>query len=193
MQDQQDIRVLVERIREGDRGAGAEFVRRFGPRLQARVRAELGAHMRRVFDSQDIMSTLSRRFDLLVRAGGVRAGSEAQLLGLLGEMTRNAVLTKARLLSRVRRAEDGAKEQATGSAATAEERGPDVDESIVDRAFEVATDEIDRTILTLRLHDMDHQTIGEAVGLSPEACRWRWHRMRTKLREMLKLEIEDAG
>ena len=54
---------LLARIRAGDRDAAAAFLDRYGPLVRRRVRGKLGQQMRRVFDSQDLWSTLARRFD----------------------------------------------------------------------------------------------------------------------------------
>jgi DNA-directed RNA polymerase specialized sigma24 family protein len=46
--------------------------------------------------------------------------------------------------------------------------------------------EADRAIASGWLRDLDFRTIGDLVGMSPEAVRQRWHRIKLELRSRLK-------
>src|SRR5262245_43990251 len=70
---------LLARMRAGDRQAAAVFITRYESKIRRRVRGKLSLSMRRIFDSQDIVSTLGRRLDLYVRSGKLEAQSEQQL------------------------------------------------------------------------------------------------------------------
>ena len=74
-----DVTALLQQMRAGDRGAAAVFVTRYGSRIRRRIRGKLSRAMRRIFDSQDILSTLGRRLDSFVHSGGVQATSEAAI------------------------------------------------------------------------------------------------------------------
>src|SRR5689334_16822079 len=83
---------LLTRMRAGDRNAAAQFMDRFGSRIRRRVRGRLRPAMRRLFDSQEIISTLARRLDLFVRGGQLNAETEGQLWTLVFKMAENAVI-----------------------------------------------------------------------------------------------------
>lgn len=177
-------RQLVLRVAAGDRDAAADFVRRFGGRLRARVRAELGEHVRRLYDSQDILATVSRRLDAMVMHGEVRAETSPQLFGLITQLVRRAVVDKARFIDRLRRVE--AEDRGLADCIDAAEALPE--QTVIEWAFSMTEDSVDRTILSLWLHEHPHAEIASAVGLSEEACRWRWHRIRGRLRDRFMQE-----
>lgn len=186
---------LIARIRTGDRAAAALFMQRFGERIRCRVRAQLGQSMRRLFDSQDILSTVTRRLDEMVCSGTVRASDEGQLLALLLRIANNAVVDKARLLKRLEQVESDDRVVArTFQAAFAQSSDTDSDGSgVITRAFQIIGDPLDRTILSMWLNGLEHAAISHATNLSVEACRFRWHRIRARLREALAPEIEEAA
>src|SRR5688572_28295557 len=70
------------RIRGGDREAAAEFVRLNEALLRRRYRHKLGSALRRIVDSEDLVSTVSRRLDAYVLSGRVRAVTLQQLWAL---------------------------------------------------------------------------------------------------------------
>ena len=87
-----DPEELVRRMRSGDRDAAAEFISRYDSRIRRRIRGKLGPAMRRLFDSQDIVSTLGRRLDLYVRSGRLEAVSGDQLWSLIMKMAEHGVI-----------------------------------------------------------------------------------------------------
>ena len=54
---------LISRIHGGDREAVAQYVMTLEPLIRRRISGKLGPRMRRVFDSQDIFSTVLRRVE----------------------------------------------------------------------------------------------------------------------------------
>src|SRR5262245_42454435 len=93
-----DPQSLLERMRAGDRDAAAEFVARFAPNIRRRIRGKMNPAMRRLFDSQEILSTLVRRLDEFVGAGQLNAESIPQLWSLLFRIADNSLIEKARVL-----------------------------------------------------------------------------------------------
>src|SRR5438046_3107354 len=94
---QQEPEALLTRMRAGDRTAAAEFVSRFAPRIRRRIRGKLNPAMRRLFDSQEIMSTLGRRLDAFIGSRQLNADSMNELWALLFRMADNSLIEKARV------------------------------------------------------------------------------------------------
>ena len=68
-----DLDTLIARMRAGDRAAAAAFITQYGDRVRRRVSGKLSPAMRRLFDSQEIMSTVARRLDHCVSGGELAA------------------------------------------------------------------------------------------------------------------------
>ncbi|MBX3357381.1 MAG: sigma-70 family RNA polymerase sigma factor [Phycisphaeraceae bacterium] len=189
----EDGATLVHRIRAGDRHAAAEFIVRYGPRLRRRIRSKLGPSMRRLFDSHDILSTLSRRLDTFVRDRRLNVENEAQLWAFVQKMADNATIDKGRLLKRLRsaEAEDSrfAREflRRIEDAESTEREGGEV---VIERALTLIEDPVDRQILLLWLAGTPHTVTAECVGLTAATVRKRWQTIREWLRGHLDLEVE---
>jgi DNA-directed RNA polymerase specialized sigma24 family protein len=182
------VESLLARLRAGDREAAALFVQHYGPMVRRRVRGKLGASMRRLFDSQDILSTVSRRLDRYVSAGRVRAGTEAELWSLVLRMVDAALVDKVRIVKRLQRVEAEDSDFAgllLGRLKQAETRAGDAVEMELDQAFAALSDPIDRQILSLWLRGHKHPAIAAVVGLSHDAARQRWHSIRQRLKVMI--------
>jgi len=177
--------------RNDDREAAAAFLQEFGPRIRRRIRGKLSPAMRRLYDSQDILSTISRRLDLYVRSGQLEAMSEPQLWALVFRMADHAVIDKARVFARLQQVEDEdgplarevlrrlpEAEKATGAEIAME----------IERVMMLLPEELDRRIVSLWLDGANSQEIAERVDLSREAVRKRWERIRNELRERLAAE-----
>ena len=63
---QENVESLLRRMRNGDREAAAQFITRYEDRIRRRIRGKLNPSVRRLFDSQDIFSTIGRRLDQYV-------------------------------------------------------------------------------------------------------------------------------
>ena len=57
---------LLARMREGDRSACGEFMLHYGDLLRLRIRDKLSSNLRLVLDSEDVLSTVTRRLDVIV-------------------------------------------------------------------------------------------------------------------------------
>lgn len=180
-----DAEALLERMRRGERAAAADFMNRFGSRLLRRVRTKLSQPMRRVFDSQDILSTLARRLDRFVSSGRLEAATEGQLWSLLQRMAEHAVVDKARVFRRLQSVEtedSGFARAMLARLRGLERKSEDAPEIEIDRAMRSLRDPKDQTILTLWLMGTPHATTAEQVGLSAAAVRQRWVSIRSRLR-----------
>jgi DNA-directed RNA polymerase specialized sigma24 family protein len=184
-----DVGHLLERMRSGDREAAAEFIACFGQRVRRRIQGRLRPGVRRLFDSQEIVSTLARRLDLLVQGGKLRAATENQLWALVFTMAENTVIDRNRLFERLRSVETSGKlaccqdppHQESGSAT--ERRSAELD-----RAFSALSDHTDREILSLWLQDTPHLVTARLVGLTPAAVRKRWETIKRRLQPLLVRE-----
>jgi DNA-directed RNA polymerase specialized sigma24 family protein len=185
----QEPEALLDMMRSGDRTAAAAFLARFAPRIRRRVRGKLSPAMRRLFDSQEIMSTIGRRLDAFIGAGQLDAASLAQLWSLLFRMADNSLIEKARVF-RSLQAKEGEDSPFAQSVARrlkdAEQRDPDGPLIEIDRALHCLDDRIDREILSLWLMGSTHNEIGATIGLAPTAVRKRWQGIRGHLREVFE-------
>jgi DNA-directed RNA polymerase specialized sigma24 family protein len=155
----------------------------------------MSSSIRRVFDSQDILATVARRLDEMVCSGQLKATNEFQLMGLLMKMASHAVVDKARIVERLRSVEAEDQIVARSFEHAFRELEPDSPDGsrVIERAFNATTDAVDRTILSLWLNGFDHGAIASVTRLSTEAVRFRWHRLRGRLREAIAPMLEDAA
>lgn len=179
---------LLFQMRNGDREAAARFILTYGARIQRRIRGKLGPSMRRLFDSQEILSTIGRRLDLYVRDRKLDASEERDLWMLVFRMADNAVVDKGRiyqklqsvegrdspfahsLLARLRRAEAKHSE------------GVEIELEFLIKSLPV---EMDRVLLKGWLHDRPLDEIADRLNMTPAAVRKRWERVKTLLRSEL--------
>lgn len=176
-------------MRAGDRLAAAEFLDRYGSRIRRRIRGKLGPQMRRLFDSMDILSTLTRKVDLYVMSGQFNAVNEAHLWGMLMRMADHALLHKARVFRQLKNVEgeDGAFAQNLAARLRdADKRAEDGVEIEIDSCLRVLPDTIDRRILSLWLAGEPHAAIAEDVQLNVVTVRKRWERIKDHLKDRLQ-------
>jgi len=178
---ERSVESLMEAMGQGEREAAAEFVVRFGPLIRRRVRGKLRASMRRMFDSQDILSTLSRRLDVYVSRGQFEPRSAAELWGLVFAIAENCVVEKARILQSLVEKEVGlAMEPQT--AAPGRPIGVTHGEELEELLEEVPL-AIDRQIARMWAMDISSEAIAAELGLTSEVVRTRWRRTRDRLRD----------
>ena len=179
---------LLVQMRSGDRRAAAEFITRYGSRIRRRIRGKLSPAMRRIFDSQEILSTVGRRLDQFVRYGRIEAASEGELWALVFRMAENAIVDKARVFRRLRRVEDedGAfahdLARRLRQAARAQKAGVEIE---LVRVLEHVPDPVDRQILSLWLVGTEHAAIADHMELAAATVRKRWQRIKETLHERL--------
>jgi DNA-directed RNA polymerase specialized sigma24 family protein len=169
-----------------DRSALAALVQQHGPLIRARIRRKLSPGMRRLFDSQDVLSTLFRRVDLLASKGELRASSEAQLIALLVRIADNAVVDRARIINKLNRVEGDDHAWST-SLRSRIAHCPDDDASsdVLASAFEALQDNEDRTILGMWLNDTPLDAIAQILDRPASTVRWRWGKIRSTLHQTL--------
>ena len=189
---QENVESLLERMRNGDREAAAQFVTRYEDKIRRRIRGKLNPSMRRLFDSQDIFSTVGRRLDQFVRIGKLEAQSENQLWALIFRMATNAVIDKSRMYRSLQRAEGLDSQFAQElmlrfrQAERRYEQGVEIE---IDNVVNLLSDDIDREILTQWLFGSRLVEIAHSIGMAHTGVRKRWQ----KIRELLQSEfLQDS-
>jgi len=191
--DRNDAGVLLARMRAGDREAASRFMQQFGEILRRRVRGKMGRGMRRLFDSQEILSTVSRRLDRYVRDGQVRAGDEPQLWSLVFKMADAALIDKVRMYKRLQTVEgedSDFAERALDRIRTSEQRVPEGAELELDAAFKCLKGDVDRELLAMWLNGLPFAQIAAMLDTTPAGARQRWQAIRAQLRSHWLLEGE---
>ena len=181
-----EVERLLRRMRDGDREAAAIFITHFDSRIRRRIRGKLNPAMRRLFDSQDILSTVGRRLDLYVRSGSLEASSERQLWALVFRMATNAVIDKSRMYRRLQKAEgpDGQfAQELLRRLRQAESQSTSSVEIELENALGMFKDDIDRDILSQWLNGFRLNEIAMAIGMAPTGVRKRWQKIRERLQE----------
>jgi DNA-directed RNA polymerase specialized sigma24 family protein len=179
------VDLLAGRMRDGDRNAAAEFIVRYGPRLQRRIRSKLSPAVRRLFDSQDLLSTLSRRLDAYVAKGQFRAADERETWALVTTIAENAAREKARLVTRLRKVEgpDSKFAQQLLHSAQSVSKKSSEDHLDPELLIESLENELDRDLLRLWLRGHNQKQIAEMIDISYDATRKRWERIKKRLVE----------
>ncbi len=178
---------LLARMRKGDRAAAGEFMDRYGSRIRRRVRFKLSQPMRRLFDSQEILSTVARRLDLCVDGDQIDARLPEELWSLVFRMADNALIDRVRVFRRLQAVEgsDSRFAQALlGRVRDAERVGGF--EIEMDKVFQAVENPVDREILSLWLCETPHPAIAQQTGITPASVRQRWQRLREKLRSLIE-------
>ncbi len=189
-----DLSELVERMGRGDREAAATFVVRYGNLIRRRIRGKLHASVRRMFDSQDIVSTFGRRLDSYVLDGKFSPRSEDEFWSLVFLVANSSVVDKVRLVEsqNIREGEDSEFATWMLDRLRASEQAQDVHTGDIsadlglDELLRPLKSEEDRTIAKLWAMGVPYVQIAAQVGLSYDAVRQRWCRIRSHLRDSLK-------
>jgi DNA-directed RNA polymerase specialized sigma24 family protein len=187
-----DLETLLARMRGGDREAAATFMRIYGERVRRRVSGKLSSGMRRLFDSQEILSTVTRRLDHCVSKGQLAAAGPEQLWAMVFRIAQTSVVDKGRIYRRLRRTEGPDQEfaaqlrQRLGDA-----EGDEGAELELDTLLRSLETRLDREVLTGWLRGLTYDTMSEELGMKPEALRKRFERIRDRLRTTLGGEVRD--
>jgi DNA-directed RNA polymerase specialized sigma24 family protein len=181
-----DLDLLVSRMAAGDREAVGTFLTLYGPMIRRRVRGKLRMSVRRLFDSQDILSTVGRRLDTIVRERRITAKTQGEFWSLISEVAENSVVEKGRIVEglRVKEGEESGFASEMLAQLNAAERvaGDGGLELAFDDMLASLKSEQDRTIATLWAVGLSHAQIAEHLDSNAEHVRQRWHRIRETLR-----------
>jgi RNA polymerase sigma factor (sigma-70 family) len=176
---------LLERIRGGDREALAEAIEENRMLIQRYIRMRLRGSLRKLFDTGDVLGTVSRRLDHALLRGTLELRSTEHLRALLQRTIQNAMIDKHRLLTRLDSVEGPDSEWASGFVRRSRRSTgglAGVDEPL-EAAMAALDDEHDRRILAMWMHGLSHGEIADRLGFTPAGVRQRWHRIRFRLKE----------
>lgn len=170
-----------EGLAEAQRAWVADRMIELAPLVRSRLRRRLSGSARRLFDSQDLMSTVLRRVDRLAAEGRLRAQSDGELIALLLRVSDRVVIDRYRAMERLRRVE-GEDGQWAQSLLGRLGRGDESEAAeTLTRLFESLDSADDRALLSLWLREVPSSVIAETIGISPDALRQRWRTLRTRL------------
>lgn len=180
---------LLTAMRAGDRDAAAAFIHENQPMLLRRIDRHMPARCRRLYDADDILSTLSRRLDSLVGRGHLRAHSPAEFWGLVHLIIDRVLIDASRRAERTQRIDSEASvarsEEAAvfpGARGACHREEPRVD---VDKLITSLGRESDRELLRLWLRDIPLHVAADHFQVTPACLRQRWQQLRHRLRERL--------
>ncbi|MFG0284330.1 MAG: RNA polymerase sigma factor [Phycisphaerales bacterium JB039] len=179
------IETLITRMRSGDREAAGLFLERYGDRVRRRIRGKLSPAMRRLFDSQEILSTVARRLDRCVSGGELAASEPAQLWALVFRIAETSVIDKGRVYRRLRSAEAPDRQFAgalQSRLSAADRRAPEGCELELDSVLRSLETPLDREILSQWLRGLSHDLIAEELELKAPMVRKRFERIKRRLR-----------
>jgi hypothetical protein len=181
--------LLLRRMQAGDRQAAALFITENADLIRRRFRKRISRSVRRLFDSQDLISTLGRRLDRIVGGGTLGAASIAELWSLVMVLARCSLSEHSDKAMRHREFRDEETGTEGLTAWTAEPQGganlnAPGGGALLERCIQRLGNGTDATILMLRVGGLSHGQIAEQLGISIEATRKRWQRIRSSLRAM---------
>lgn len=176
----------MDQIRKGDRGAAAAFVMRHEQKIRRRYRRQLGPNMRRLFDSQELLSTVLRRLDRYVVNETIRAPSDGAIWHLVFKIADAALVDRIRVLNRLKQVRDEHQEIARQMLKRLEPTSNNEDfAEQLDGLLRSLPCPTDREIVSLWLGGASLNQISEILQITPAATRKRWERIRVGFREQL--------
>lgn len=167
--------------RQSQRAWAAERAFELAPIIRNRLRRKLSGSARRLFDSQDVLSTVLRRLDRLSAEGRLKAQTDEQLLNLLLTITDNIVVDRYRVLEKLKRTEGPDGEWATQLMQRLNAADVNSGDEILASIYQSLQSDDDKIILTLWMRDLPHRVIAESIGISPDAARKRWSILRQRI------------
>jgi hypothetical protein len=166
------------------RAAAATLLIRHQALIRRRLRRKLSASARRMFDSEDLFSTVARRIDVELEQQRLAALTEQQFWALIQRIGENCVSDVSRSdrtwqsvrreLVRDRRA-----------AGPPEPQAPRLEEAQKYIRWAATTEE-DRQVVALKRLGAPYAAIGHILGLTEQAVRKRWHRLSTEIRDLVR-------
>lgn len=163
------------------RGQVASRLLELAPLIRRRVRDRLSVRGRRLFDSQDLFSTVVRRIDKLVASGDLRATSDGQLVSLVLTVLDNAIVDRQRALRRLEKLEGDDRTWGRQLASELQSIDAVAQDDLLASIYESMQSEDERLLLSLRLGGASHEMIGSLLGISAGACRKRWQVLRSRI------------
>ena len=177
--DQEDTRGVFDRVQDGDEEAAREVFQRYLGRLVALARSRLSEKLQRKVDADDVVQSAFRSFFVRARDGQYTIERSGELWSLLASITRHKLLKKAEHFRQQKRNLDRDQPLAAGADGTERElpaAGEPTDAEALALTDEVeflmrGLDDVQRTMLELRLQDQSIPDIARAVERSERTVR----------------------
>jgi len=171
----------AEPLDPNDRQAIASRLLEFAPLIRRRLQHRLTGQDRRLFDTQDLLSTILRRVDSMIARGKLRATTDRELISLVLTMLDNALVDRHRLLTRLKRVEASDGIWASWLQANNDSFDQDHAAETLSEIFDSIKSPEDRLLLSLRLSGASHSMIADIIDTTPDACRQRWVSLKKKI------------
>lgn len=163
---------LLSRIKNGDREAAAMFLELQERLIRHRYRWKLRRRGTRIGDTDDLISTVRRRFDRIVLNQAVQATGVGRLFALLDGIARRAAVEMARKSFRRNK-----HEAAAGADRPHYQPEPhDPPRFGLNPAAMETLDDLSKQVIRLRVTGMSYESIGTVCGITPATARQRWSR-----------------
>jgi DNA-directed RNA polymerase specialized sigma24 family protein len=181
---------IADAAKRGDMSALRELIARFALAneglIRQQARKKLSAGSRQCEDSEDVLSSVLRRIDLLVSSDRFWVKDPSDIMGLILTVTRNTAVTKVRLAAQAKRlvASDGEYIKALCEKVN-QCRGDDDAAVLVSRMLLSLDNTDQRQYLELRLRGATHRAAAQVLGISEDAARQRWGVIMKNLRALL--------
>jgi DNA-directed RNA polymerase specialized sigma24 family protein len=135
-----------------------------------------------VYDSDEIVSSVLRRMDVLAADGQVRPRSEGELRALIKTIAQNTAVTRTRMMERAKAlmGEDGGYARALMER-LARYESDDRAALLVYRMAASLKKAEDRQLLLLVMRGATHRAIAGLLGTTEDASRQRWKKVREEL------------
>jgi RNA polymerase sigma-70 factor (ECF subfamily) len=190
--DASSIAALLQRIREGDALAAAEFVRLYEPAIRRAARLRIvDLRLRRVFDSMDICQSVLASFFMRAAAGKIVLEGPEDLLRFLVAVTRKQVALQTRL-QRARRRDHRRLDLGDERDREVADTGPGPSQIVAEREFleqfqrRLTADE--RRLADLRAQGQGWAAIAAHLGGTPQARRKQLARAVERVAGELEME-----
>lgn len=170
---------LLDRIRRGDCEAAAEFLAMQQDLLRHRYRWRLGPARQSVGATDDLMSSVGRRFCEVVRRRRLRASGVGRLCSFLDAVTKRTSQQMLRRAARIESIEHRALGCRADGSFNAAVLKPTTDLPLG------LLDDLSREVVILRMRDLEYSAIGEVCGISATAARQRYRRSIKRMQEAL--------
>jgi RNA polymerase sigma-70 factor (ECF subfamily) len=175
------FRELLQRVRTGDNQAAMELVRQYEPLIRREVRIHLrDRRLSRLFDSMDVCQSVLGSFFVRIAAGQYDLERPEQLLALLVKMTRNKLVSAARLGQAQQRDLRRNSPQSEAELAEVEDPGPTPSRVIEGQdllaRFQRGLTPEERRLADLRSQGMTWPQIAEHLGGTAQARRVQFSR-----------------
>jgi DNA-directed RNA polymerase specialized sigma24 family protein len=170
---------------EQARSAAAIFLKRHEGAIRRRLRRKIAAATSRIFDTEDLFSTVARRIDQEVEQQRLSTLNEQQLWGLINRIAENCVTDVARAERPRRTAIRGPLRFDMHRLRREAQDKPGLSGGDVIEKARQAIPQDDRQLLGLWLLGAPFTGIAAALGLTETGARKRWERLRRSLREQL--------